>query len=192
MTALAVYILEQAKKAHGDQLSEQEFLAEFDQRSLGATKVRLPIIGEAITEIRQGGQWPWPEPSEPRAVEPEDPERNELAALRARVVSTMQDLTAASQDLTYLFGRLGLDMGGDAIGEIERGANALDVVRSMGLADRRETLQAAASRLQKSRHEFQREMFRLSAAEGESLAEIARAWRVSRQLVSRTIREEDK
>jgi hypothetical protein len=190
MTALAVYILEQAQKAHGEQLSEQEFLADFDQRSLGATKVRLPNIGEAITEIRQGGQWPWPDPSEPPDREPKDQERDELPALRAGVMAAMCDLTAASQDLTYLFGRLGLDMGGDAIGQIERGANALEVVRSMGLADRRETLQAAAFRLQKSRHEFQREMFRLSAAEGESLAEIARAWRVSRQLVSRTIREQ--
>jgi hypothetical protein len=189
MTELAVYILEQAQKAHGEQRSEQEFLADFDHRALVATKVRLPNIDQAIAEIRRGGQWPWPEPSEPRAIEPTDQEVHKLPDRREAVVAAMRELTVASQDLTYLFGRLGLDMGGDAIGQIEGGASALDVVRSMGLADRRETLQAAASRLQKSRHEFQREMFRLSAAEGESLAKIARAWRVSRQLVSRTIRE---
>ena len=189
MNELAVYILEQAHKAHDEQLSEEEFLAQFDERALGATKVRLPSITRAMTEIRQGGQWPWPAPSEPRPSEPARPAGDEIAARREAVVSAIRALTAASQDLTYLFGRLGLDMGGDAIEQIERGTNALDLVRSMSLADRRETLQAAAARLQGCRHEFQRAMFLLSAAEGEPMAEIARAWRVSRQLVSRTIRE---
>jgi Homeodomain-like domain-containing protein len=187
MNELAVYILEQAHKAHDEQLSEEEFLAQFDERALGATKVRLPSITQAMTEIRRGGQWPWPAPSEPRPSKP--PPADEIAARREAVVSAIRELAAASQDLTYLFGRLGLDMGGDAIEQIERGVNALDLVRSMSLADRRETLQAAAARLQGCRHEFQRAMFLLSAAQGEPMAEIARAWRVSRQLVSRTIKE---
>jgi hypothetical protein len=189
MTALAEYMLEQAQKAHGDQRSEQEFLADFDQRLLGATKARLPGIVQAMAEIREGGQWPWPEPSESLPLERDGHGSEEIPARRQDVVNAIRELTAASQDLTFLFGRLGLDMGGDAIAQIERGTSALDVVRSMSLADRRETLQAAAARLQKGRHEFQRAMFLLSAAEGASLAEIARAWRVSRQLVSRTINE---
>ena len=76
----------------------------------------------------------------------------------------------------------------DLLAHIERGASAADAVRSMSLAEHRETLMAALFLLEKSRHEFQREMFSLSSAEGESPAEIAQAWRVSRQLVSRTIR----
>jgi DNA-directed RNA polymerase specialized sigma24 family protein len=77
---------------------------------------------------------------------------------------------------------------GDLLAHIERGVSASDAVRSMSLAEQRETLMAALLRLEKSRHEFQREMFMLSAADGESPAEIAQAWRVSRQLVSRTIK----
>jgi hypothetical protein len=189
MNELAVYILEQAQKAHDEHLSEEGFLAQFDERALAATKVRLPGIAEALTELRRGGLWPWPRPSEPRPSAPTRSPGDELAIRRAAVVSAIRDLATASQDLTYLFRRLGSDMGGDAIEQIERGADALDLVRSMSLADRRETLQAAAARLQGCRREFQRAMFRLSAAQGASSAEIARAWRVSRQLVSRTIRE---
>jgi hypothetical protein len=189
MNELAAYILEQAHKAHDEQLSEEEFLAQFDERAIGATKVRLPSLAQAMTEIRQDGYWPWPTPSEARPTEPAPSHGDEIALRREAVVSAIRELAAASQDLTYLFGRLGLDMGGDAIEQIEQGVNALDLVRSMSLADRRETLQAAAARLQGCRHEFQRAMFLLSAAQGEPLAEIARAWRVSRQLVSRTVRE---
>jgi hypothetical protein len=188
MTALVVYVLEQAQKADGKQLSEEEFLADFDQRSLGATKVRLPNIGEAIIEIRQGGQWPWPDPSEVSAIEEKEQERNQLPAQRHEVVSAMREILAASEDLTYLLDHLGSDLG-DGIGQVERGVSALDVARSMCLADRREIVNSAASRLRKARHDFQRAMFLLAMAEGSSLAEIGRTWRVSRQLVSRMTKE---
>jgi hypothetical protein len=59
----------------------------------------------------------------------------------------------------------------------------------MGLADRREIVNSAAARLRKARHDFQRAMFLLAIAEGSSLAEIGRTWRVSRQLVSRMTKE---
>jgi hypothetical protein len=189
MTPLAVYILEQAQKAHGERLSEQQFLADFDLRLLGATKVRLPNIAQAVSEIRQGGQWPWPAPSEVAAMEEQDQERNQLPAQRHEVVLAMREILAASEDLTYLLDHLGSDMG-DGIGQVERGASALDVARSMCLADRREIVNSSASRLRKARHDFQRAMFLLAIAEGSSLAEIGRTWRVSRQLVSRMTKEQ--
>jgi DNA invertase Pin-like site-specific DNA recombinase len=100
----------------------------------------------------------------------------------------MREIGAASEDLRNLFDRLvaGLDV---AVEQFERGGTALEVAQSMGLADRREILNAAAARLRRARHEFQRAMFLLAMAEGSSLAEIARAWRVSRQLVSRMTKE---
>jgi hypothetical protein len=188
MTPLAVYILEQAQKAHGERLSEQEFLADFDQRLLGTTKVQLPSIDKAVTEIRQGGQWPWPDPSQHPAMERKDQERNEVPARRLDVISATREVRAASEDLKHLFDRLvtGADC---AIEQIERGETALDVAHSMHLADRREKLNAAATRVRKGRHEFQRTMFLLAMAEGSSLAEIGRTWRVSRQLVSRMTKE---
>jgi hypothetical protein len=60
MTPLASYILELAKRAHDRQLSERQFLFDFDQRILAASRVPLPNIAAAITEIRQSGNWPWP------------------------------------------------------------------------------------------------------------------------------------
>ena len=100
----------------------------------------------------------------------------------------MREVGAASEDLKSMFDRLvsGLDV---AIEQIQRGGTALEVAQSMGLADRREMLNAAAARVRKARHEFQRAMFLQAVAEGSSLAEIARTWRVSRQLVSRMTKE---
>jgi|HubBroStandDraft_1064217.scaffolds.fasta_scaffold21192_3 hypothetical protein len=60
MTPLAGYILELAKRAHEQQLSEQRFLDEVDLRILATSMVTLPDIGAAIAEIRQSGDWPWP------------------------------------------------------------------------------------------------------------------------------------
>jgi len=111
-----------------------------------------------------------------------------VSARRLDVVQTMREVGAASEDLKSMFDRLvsGLDV---AIEQIQRGGTALEVAQSMGLADRREMLNAAAARVRKARHEFQRAMFLQAVAEGSSLAEIARTWRVSRQLVSRMTKE---
>ena len=188
MTPLAEYILEQAQRAHGDHLSEQQFLANFDSRLVGATKVRLPKIATAITEIRQGGQWPWPAPSEVSEMEDKEQERDQLSVRRQGVIQATSELVAASEDLGYLLGRLGSDLV-EGMQSVEQGVSALDVSLSMGLADRREIVNAAASRLRQARHNFQRAMFLLAMAEGNSLAEIGRIWRVSRQLVSRMARE---
>jgi hypothetical protein len=60
MTPLAGYILELAQRAHQRQLSEQQFLVDFEERILSASRIALPNIGAAITELRAGGDWPWP------------------------------------------------------------------------------------------------------------------------------------
>jgi hypothetical protein len=60
MTPLAAYILELAKRAHQQQLSEQRFLDDVDLRILATSMVTLPDIDAAIAEIRRSGDWPWP------------------------------------------------------------------------------------------------------------------------------------
>jgi hypothetical protein len=113
---------------------------------------------------------------------------DQVLARRLDVVSSMHEISAAGKDLKDQFDRLELVMR-KAVGQIERGARALDVAQSMGLAGRRETLNAAGARVVRGRHALQRAMFLLAVTEGDSRAEIARVWRVSRQLVSRMLRE---
>ena len=103
----------------------------------------------------------------------------------------MREVGAASENLKTMFERLvsGID---ESIEQIEHGGTALHVAEAIGLADYREALNAGAARVRRARHDFQRAMFLLAMAEGSSLAEIARTWRVSRQLVSRMTKEEPK
>jgi hypothetical protein len=107
---------------------------------------------------------------------------------RKDVVNALREANAASENLTRMFGDLDV-VTREAVEKVEYGSSALELAESMGLADRRENLNAAADRMRKSRHEFQRAMFLLALAEGSSRAEIARVWRVSRQLVSRMVGE---
>ena len=102
----------------------------------------------------------------------------------------MREVGAASVDLKDMFERLvsGID---DAIEQVERArSNVLAVAETIGLADYREAMNVGAARVRRARHDYQRAMFLLAMAEGSSLAEIARTWRVSRQLVSRMTKEE--
>jgi hypothetical protein len=112
-----------------------------------------------------------------------------VVARRHVVVSAMREVGAASEDLKNMFETLVSGVDG-AIERIEHGGSALHVAEAMSLADYREALNAGAARVRRARHDFQRAMFLLAMAEGSSLADIARAWRVSRQLVSRMTKEE--
>jgi hypothetical protein len=123
-------------------------------------------------------------------VEPHNEESPLAAARRRDVVAAMREVGAASGDLKDMFEQLvsGIDSAVDRIANA--GNNVLEVAETIGLADFREALNAGAARVRRARHDFQRAMFLLAMAEGASLAEIARTWRVSRQLVSRMTKEE--
>jgi hypothetical protein len=108
---------------------------------------------------------------------------------RRDVIVALRETSTASEDLKHMFDDLDV-VTRLAIEQIESGATALELAESMHLADRRENLNEAADRMRATRHQFQRAMFLLSLAEGASRAEIARAWRVSRQLVSRMAGEQ--
>jgi hypothetical protein len=112
----------------------------------------------------------------------------EINALRDAVVAAMGELAAASKELAVLFA--GIDLGMQTgIGAIRGGMRAADLAGSMNLPGRREALNEVAVRARTAQHAMLRSLFRLAAAEGSPKAEIARTWRVSRQLVSRMIKE---
>ena len=74
-------------------------------------------------------------------------------------------------------------------GYLDRGTSASDLHEALDIATARETLSEVATTFQAARHTSRLSVFRLQAAEGMSIAEIARAWGLSRQLVSRMMKD---
>lgn len=71
----------------------------------------------------------------------------------------------------------------------ESGRSASEVAEAVDFAQGRAATSAVIREIQAARHRAQRAQFKLSAAEGATMAEIARRWGVSRQLVSRMVKE---
>ncbi len=115
-------------------------------------------------------------------------EDEHVAALRSRVVSALGAYHSAIDKMTD---RLEFDQ--RSKGRVEEllaeATPMLDIARLMDPAARRQAMDVAEDRVRKARHDLRRTMFLLAEAEGSSLTEIARAWQVSRQLVSRMTRE---
>jgi transposase-like protein len=72
---------------------------------------------------------------------------------------------------------------------VEDGRPALDVAQAINAAETRAATSASIEQVQGVRHRTRQTQFKLAAAEGASMAEIARGWGVSRQLVSRMVKE---
>jgi len=72
---------------------------------------------------------------------------------------------------------------------LESGGSATEVARLASAAQARANMSEIIREVQGARHQAQRAQFRLAVAEGATLAEIARTWGVSRQLVSRMVKE---
>jgi translation initiation factor 2B subunit (eIF-2B alpha/beta/delta family) len=72
---------------------------------------------------------------------------------------------------------------------IESGKGAGDVARANNAAAARAATSEIIREVQAARHRAQQAQFKLAAAEGSTMAEIARGWGVSRQLVSRMVKE---
>lgn len=73
---------------------------------------------------------------------------------------------------------------------LESGGPAGDLQRVAHVMEERAAVNAALAEMQQARHRSQRSLFLLAVDEGFSLAEIARTWGISRQLVSRMTKEE--
>jgi DNA-binding phage protein len=72
---------------------------------------------------------------------------------------------------------------------LERGGGITDYLVHESLAQPRATINAALKRLEQARGIAQRLLYELARSEGMSIADIARACGVSRQLVSRSLNE---
>jgi hypothetical protein len=74
---------------------------------------------------------------------------------------------------------------------VEQGLPLNDLIPDLEGAEVRAQLSAAADELERARHDTQRDLYALLLAEGLTMAEIGRAFGVSRSLVSRTLHERD-
>jgi len=72
---------------------------------------------------------------------------------------------------------------------LESGRSAADVARLANAAQARANTSDIIRHVQAARHQAQQAQFKQAAAEGSTMAEIARGWGVSRQLVSRMVKE---
>jgi len=72
---------------------------------------------------------------------------------------------------------------------IESGRSATEVATLANAAQARGATSDIIREVQAARHRAQQAQFKLAAAEGSTMAEIARGWGVSRQLVSRMVKE---
>ena len=72
---------------------------------------------------------------------------------------------------------------------LESGRSAVEVAQLANAAAARAATSEIIREVQGARHRAQQAQFKMAAAEGSTMAEIARRWGVSRQLVSRMVKE---
>jgi DNA-directed RNA polymerase specialized sigma subunit len=72
---------------------------------------------------------------------------------------------------------------------IEQRAKVSDLAGHVEPVNLRAELATSLDELERARHRSQQLLFRILFAEGKSMADIGRAWGISRQLVSRLINE---
>jgi len=124
-----------------------------------------------------------------RVGQPEATPAESPSARRPSVIVDLAGLeqatTAVRARLTQLEDRVSL-----ARRHLESGGPAADLPRVAHVMEERAAVNAALAEMQQARHRAQRSLFLLAVEEGFSLAEIARTWGISRQLVSRMTKEE--
>jgi len=121
--------------------------------------------------------------AKPRAVSP-----SQMQALRDESIRTLREMEEAvvrtrnqlkvMETLLRRAGRL-----------LESGKTATEVARLGNAAQARANTSEIIRQVQAARHSAQQAQFKQAAAEGSTMAEIARGWGVSRQLVSRMVKE---
>jgi DNA-directed RNA polymerase specialized sigma24 family protein len=108
---------------------------------------------------------------------------------RRDVIEGLSGLEAASADLRASLLQLE-ERVLRARQHLEGGGPAADLPRVAHVMEQRAEVNACLADMQQARHRSQRSLFLLAVDEGFSLAEIARTWGISRQLVSRMTKEE--
>lgn len=127
-------------------------------------------------------------PTSPNGPKAKAPSAAQMAVLREEATRTMRELeeaivrTRSQMKLMETLMRRIRRM-------VESGRNATEVANVANAAQGRAATSEMIREVQAARHRAQQAQFKLAAAEGSTMAEIARAWGVSRQLVSRMVKE---
>jgi DNA-directed RNA polymerase sigma subunit (sigma70/sigma32) len=114
----------------------------------------------------------------------------DVEQLRARYVATLDmierasDRTIAALEAARKMREVGREV-------MQQGRPLVNLERVMEPQPLRAELSSALAELERTRHESQRLLFQILHAEGRTLAEIGRAYGISRQLVSRLVNEPD-
>jgi hypothetical protein len=138
-----------------------------ESRALGRCPCRVPPVAGPNGQV---GRSTSIEPLREAAVANTDALLESAAALRAQLRAFETTLRRAK---VYF----------------ERGGSAADLHGELDITAARETLTRAAADFEAARHASRLAVFRVQQAEGMSVGAIARAWGLSRQLVSRTLKE---
>jgi hypothetical protein len=114
----------------------------------------------------------------------------DVAALRERYLRSLDPLDAAADRVHQVLweAKAGMRV---LRRHLEAGNSTNDFRGLVDPAKLRASLSEATMRLERARHVSQRAMFKLLVAEGVSMANIARVYGISRQLVSRVVSEPD-
>ena len=127
-------------------------------------------------------------PRKTPVVKTRAPSPSQLEAMRADVIRSLHELEEAIvATRTQL--RFMENLMRRARRLMESGRGATEVARLANAAQARANTSQIIRDVQAARHRAQQAQFKLAAAEGASMAEIARDWGVSRQLVSRMVKE---
>jgi DNA-binding transcriptional regulator LsrR (DeoR family) len=119
----------------------------------------------------------------PRAVSP-----SQSRVLREEVIQAMANLLVVSADARKNL--LAAEKLGRKVSQmLEDGRSGREIVSYANAATMRAQTSAMIHRVQAARHRAQQAQFKLAMSEGYTMAEIARTWGVSRQLVSRMVKE---
>jgi hypothetical protein len=114
--------------------------------------------------------------------------KHDLDALRRLYLDQLEVLDVAAQQL-----QSAMDSAAGALdlirAHVQDGGNISDFAGVVDPVPLRTEFGTAFGELERARHRGQQLMFRILQAEGRSTADIARAWGISRQLVSRLINE---
>jgi hypothetical protein len=127
-------------------------------------------------------------PPKPPATKSKSASQPQLDALRADVVRSLSELEEAIV-LTRTQLKVMETLMRRARKMMETGRGANDVARVAHAAQARANTSKIIRDVQAARHRAQQAQFKMAAAEGATMAQIARNWGVSRQLVSRMVKE---
>jgi hypothetical protein len=128
-------------------------------------------------------------PSQARAAKSEKLSSARIELLRAESIESLRGLQETVVRMRRQLRSMETVGLRQALRLLEAGRPAHQIATTVDVAGHRNAVSALMREIQAARHRAQRAQFKLAAAEGTSMADIARAWGVSRQLVSRMVKE---